>query len=141
MSDLFLDQLALDDFAAERKFLSPRLAAMVSPEDWQATRLAVIAVAGKTRRYAVHGTTFYQDATLLAAIDFSGPAERPDTLICGFLLWELTDGNQIGLLRLEQNAVQLDLFRHMPVETAAQTMADWRCPVDLIESSLGVRLQ
>jgi hypothetical protein len=137
-SEAFLDQIVIEDFAAERAFLSPGLAALVSPGAWQSMRAQTIQTAGKTQRYSVHAVTYYQDKTLLAAVDFSGPAGKPDTFICGFLLWELPDRASIGLMRLEQNVVAAETFRQLPVEVAAQNMADWRCPVPLIETTLGI---
>ena len=141
VSEAFLDQIVTEDFAAERKFLSARLSAMVSEEEWKSIRLQTIALAGKTQRYSAHGLTYYTDGSLLAAVDFSGPTEQPDTVICGFMLWELPDERTIGLLRLEQNVVPLNTFRSMPVAEAAQLMVSLRCPAKLIEQSLGVRLE
>lgn len=141
VSEAFLDQLVKEDFAAERAFFSDQLLDMVSLDDWQNTRKKGIEVAGKTQRYSIHEMTYYRDSVLLVAVDFSGPAEFPGTQICGFMLWELPKPGSIGLVRLEQNVVSVDAFRKLPVEEAAQTMANWRCPADMIENVLGISLQ
>ena len=138
VSEAFLDQLVKEDFATERAFLSERLANIASLPVWQSTRQQVIEVAGKTQRHTVHGLTYYQDEHLLAAVDFSGPGEVPDILICGFMLWELPEPNIIGLVRFEENIVPIDAFRRMPVQEAAQTMTNWRCPSQVIEDVLGI---
>lgn len=141
VSEAFLDQLVKEDFAADRAFFSDRLADMMSLDDWQNTRKEVIEVAGKTQRYSVHEITYYRDSDLLVAVDFSGPAEFSGTQICGFMLWELPETESIGLVRLEQNVVSVDAFRKLPVQEAAQTMTNWRCPAEMIESVLGITLQ
>ena len=141
VSEAFLDQIVKEEFADERAFMSDRFAELVTAQDWRNTRLQVIGVAGKTARYAVHGMTYYQEGTLLAAVDFSGPAEVPDTFVCGFMLWQLPRENAIGLTRFEQNVVQVDIFRSMLPQNAAQTMTNWRCPTNMIENVLGVSVQ
>jgi hypothetical protein len=140
-SDAFLDQIVAEDFAAEWAFLSPRLAASVSPDEWAEVREQTIRLVGKTPRYSVHGITYYQEAGLLAAVDFSGAAAVPDTLICGFMLWEVPETGSLGLLRFEQNIVTIAAFRQMPMQEAAQTMVNWHCPTALIESTLNVKLE
>ncbi|MFC6654912.1 hypothetical protein ACFQEX_04900 [Roseibium salinum] len=92
----------------------------------------------ETQRYSAHGLTYYQEEHLLAAVDFSGRAEVPDNLICGYMLWELPASNVAGLVRFEQNVVSVDTLRTMPVQKAAQTMVNWRCPTKMIEDVLGV---
>lgn len=141
VSEAFLDQIVKEDFAAERKFLSPRLAETVSGAEWRRFRLQTIERAGQTRRYTVHGVTYYDEGGLMAAVDFSGPTNRADIVICGFLLWDAGGPETTGLLRFEQNIVPLDVFRKMPVAEAAQMLVTWRCPAELIESSLGIRLR
>jgi hypothetical protein len=141
VTEAFFDQLVKEDFQAERNFLSPTLTDGVSAKDWETLRRQTIDLAGKTRRYSAHGMTYYQEKNLLAAVDFHAAAERPETWVCGFLLWELASETEIGLLRFEQNVVDLPVFRQMPVETAAQTMVNFRCPVDMIERELGVSLE
>lgn len=141
VSEAFLDQLVKEDFAAERAFFSDQLLDMVSLDDWQSTRKKGIEVAGKTQRYSIHEMTYYRDSVLLVAVDFSGPAEFFGTQICGFMLWELPKPGSIGLVRLEQNVVSVDAFRKLPVEEAAQTMTNWRCPAAMIENVLGISLE
>ncbi|MGB7269748.1 MAG: hypothetical protein WBC90_09530 [Albidovulum sp.] len=141
VSEAFLDQIVKEDFATERAFMSDRLAKTASVDDWRSTRRQAIDLAGKTQRYTVHGLTYYQEENLLAAVDFSGPAEVPDTMICGFMLWELPEKNVIGLVRFEQNIVTVDNFRKMPAQEAAQTMTNWRCPAEMIQSVLGISVQ
>lgn len=140
-SEAFLDQIVAEDFAAERVFLAPSLAASISPEQWAEVRQQTIGMIGKTPRYAVHGIAFYQEAELLAAVDFSGAAEVPETVVCGFLLWDVPKTGALGLLRFEQNVIPIAAFRQMPVEVAAQTMVNWRCPMALVESILNVKLE
>ncbi|AML53797.1 hypothetical protein [Falsihalocynthiibacter arcticus] len=141
VSETFLDQLVKEDFATERAFMTDQLAAHVSDDDWRSVRLQVIETAGRTQRYIVHGMMYYQEENLLAAVDFSGWAETSDTLVCGFMLWELPEENVIGLARFEQNVVSVDVFRRMPTQKAAKTMTNWRCPAKMIESLLGISVQ
>ena len=137
VSEAFFDQLVKEDFAAERAFMSDRMASTVSANAWRQSRQQVIEIAGKTQRYSAHGLTYYGGEQLLAAVDFSGQTEFPDSLICGYMLWELPASNVIGLARLEQNVVSVNAFRTMPVQEAAQTMVSWRCPAKMIEDVLG----
>lgn len=138
VSEAFFDQLVKEDFATERAFMSDRMANTASPDAWRSARLQVIEIAGQAQRYSAHGLTYYQDEHLLAAVDFSGRAEDQSNLICGFMLWELPTSNVIGLVRFEQNVVSVDAFRRMPVQEAAQTMVNWRCPAEMIEDVLGI---
>jgi hypothetical protein len=88
-----------------------------------------------------HALTFYPRSPLLAAVDFWGAGEKPDVYVCGFVLWEIPQATVIGFSRLEQNVVPVDMMRKMPVQQAAQLLTDWHCPVDLIASVLGVKVQ
>ena len=138
VSEAFFDQLVKEDFAAERAFMSEKMAGIVSPTAWRQNRRQVIEISGKTQRYSAHDLTYYRGEQLLAAVDFSGLTELPGSLICGFMLWELPASSVIGLVRFEQNVVSVDAFRTMPVQEAAQTMVNWRCPAKMIEDVLGV---
>lgn len=140
-SEAFLDQIVVEDFAAERAFLSPGLAASISAEQWAEVRRQTIRLVGKTPRYAVHGISYYQQGELLAAVDFSGTAEVPDTVVCGYLLWEVPETGAPGLVRFEQNLVPIATFRKLAPQEAAQMLVNWRCPTPLIESSLNVKLE
>jgi hypothetical protein len=140
-TEAFLDQIVAEDFAAERAFLSPKLASSISSEQWAEVRRQTTRMIGKTPRYAVHGISYYDQGGLLAAVDFSGTAEVPETLVCGFLLWEVPETGALGLLRFEQNVIPVAAFRQMPVQEAAQMMVNWRCPTALVESTLNVKLE
>ena len=135
------DLLPRADFAAEHALMSDELAAMASLSDWTDFRRALIAELGPTPRYAAHAVTYYQQARLLAAVDFWGKAARADTYVCGFVLWDILPAGDIRLGRIEQNIVPVTTMRQMAVQEAAQLMANWRCPKDLIGSVLGVTVQ
>ena len=138
VSETFFDQLVKEDFAAERAFMSEKMANIVSATAWRKNRQQIIEIAGKTQRYSAHGLTYYKGEQLLAAVDFSGRTELPGSLICGYMVWELPASSVIGLVRFEQNVVLVDAFRAMPVQEAAQTMVSWRCPTKMIEEVLGI---
>ena len=138
VSETFFDLLPQHDFATERAFMSDSFAQNMPLVSWQNGREQFVAIAGKTPRYIAHGLTYYQQDTLLAAVDFSGQATQPDMFICGYILWEISDANTIGFGRLEQNIVSVPVFQNMPVQQAAQLMSDWRCPVALVEMILQV---
>ena len=65
----------------------------------------VIKDTGSTPTYTPHRLTYYNQGTLLAAVDFSGMGSKPDTYVCGFILWEIPEPNKIGFSRIEQNIV------------------------------------
>jgi hypothetical protein len=140
-TEAFLDQIVAEDFAAERAFLSPKLTSSISSDEWAEVRRQTIGMVGKTPRYAVHGISYYDRGGLLAAVDFSGTAEVPETLVCGYLLWEVQETGALGLLRFEQNVIPVAAFRQMPVQEAAQMMVNWCCPLALVESTLNVKLE
>lgn len=133
--------LLKENFEAERALMTDQLATLVSLVEWSNYRSKVIGETGSTPKYNAHNLTYYNQGKLFAAVDFSGRTAKADTIICGFVLWEVSLGNEIGLARFEQNVVSAKLFRSMPVQTAAQTMASWRCPKSTIESMLGVSIQ
>lgn len=140
-SEAFLIQLVKEDFAAERAFMSDRLAKLAPPDTWREARKRVIEQTGKTQPRTIHGLTYYSEENLLAAVDFSGQGAFPGTFICGFMLWELPTPNAAKLVRFEQNVVPVATFRKLSVTQAAQTMTNWRCPDAMIESVLDVSLQ
>ena len=140
-SEALFDLLPKQDFAAERAFMTDELAAMANLTDWTRLRRQVIADAGSTPRYTAHAVTFYRRTPLLAAVDFWGKAAKADTFVCGFAIWEIPSPGVIGLGRIEQNVVPVAVMRKMDLQQAAQVLADWRCPKDLIGSVLGVKVQ
>lgn len=140
-TEAFFDLIPKNDFQAERAFMTDELASMTSLRDWTNLRSQVIETAGSTSHYQSHALTYYQRGALLAAVDFWGRGAKPDTFVCGFILWEIPKPDVIGFSRFEQNVVPAKVFKAMPVQQAAQLMADWHCPATLIEAVLGVSVQ
>jgi hypothetical protein len=136
VTEAFFDLPPQDSFDIERAFMSDSFASAMTQKSWQNVREKLIEAAGKTTRYVAHNLTYYQRDFLIAAVDFSGQATKPDMFICGYILWEISDPNTIGFVRLEQNVVPVSVFQSMPIQEAAQLMGDWRCPVSLIETVL-----
>ena len=137
----FFELLPKNDFQSERAFMTDEFFRATSLKNWTTIRKQVIATAGSTPRYASHALTYYKRGTLLAAVDFWGRGSKPNTFVCGFILWEIPTPNLIGFSRVEQNIVPADVVKKMPVQQAAQLMADWHCPTALIETILGVSVQ
>lgn len=137
----FFAQLLKSDFDGDRAFMSEQLANITSPAAWRKVRSQQISQTGGPLQYQGHRLTYYQKEKVLAAVDFYGQADDPNIIVCGFLLWEVTGADQIGLVRFELNVVQVDLIRRMPQQEAAQTMVNWRCPTKMVEAILGVSIQ
>lgn len=140
VTSALFEQLPKNDFAAERAFMAPELAAMVSEEDWASVRGQIVQDAGSTPAYIAYQTTYYNQGGLIAAVDFYGQAARPGTFVCGFVLWKVYETGDAKLVRLEQNVVPQATFLSMPPQQVAQLQADWRCPVPIIEMVLGVKV-
>jgi hypothetical protein len=137
VTEAFFDQLPKADFDVERAFMTDGFADQTPLSAWKAVRDQFVRSVGGTPRYNAHQLTYYTRETLLAAVDFSGQPAKPDTFICGFVLWEIPEQNKIGFIRLEQNVVEVPIFKSMPRQQAAQLMTDWYCPASLIETVLG----
>ena len=137
----FFEQLPQENFEAERAFMSDEFAAATPLIYWKSIREQFVKDVGQTPQYVPHKVTYYEKDSLLAAVDFSGQATKPDTFVCGFVLWEITKKNMIGFIRIEQNIVPVAVFKSMPIQQAAQLMTDWRCPVSLIEKVLEISVQ
>jgi hypothetical protein len=137
----FFNLLPSDNFEAERAFMTDDFASKTPLDAWTSAREQFMALAGSTPRYAPHQLTYYQKSALLAAVDFSGKGSKPETFVCGFILWEIPEPNKIGFFRLEQNVVSVPLFNKMPKQQAAQLMADWHCPAPLIETTLNIKVE
>lgn len=136
----FFAQLPKDSFEAERAYMAKGLLETVNAREWAASRKYLRDQLGTMVSYTPYNLTYYSRESLLAAVDFSGKGNKADTYVCGFVLWEIPEPNEIGLLRIEENVVSQKLFRKMPLQQAAQLMSDWRCPAQLIESVLGVSI-
>lgn len=141
VTEAFFALLPKNDFPSERAFMTDEFAAMTSLKDWTRIRAQLIEAAGSTPRYSAHDLTYYQRGTLFAAVDFSGRTTTANTIVCGFVLWEIASPAVIGFSRLEQNVVPAEVFKAMPVQQAAQLMTDWHCPTTLIEAILGVSVR
>ena len=141
VTDAFFTQLVAEDFATERGFLADSFAANLSAEDWQDMRERVIARTGATPLCRPHKLTFYQQQTLLAAVDYAGQAEQDGTFICGYVLWSFSSENSLGLTRFEQNIVEAEVLKEMELPAAVELMTGWQCPPPLIEALLNVTLQ
>ena len=141
VTEAFFDQITAEDFATEGGFLSDSLATMMPADEWAERRRFVIARSGPTPRLVAHRLTYYQDDTLSAVVDFSAPATKTDTFICGYLVWSLPAPNRAGLTRFEQNIIDAEIFRAMPTQAAVETMTTWQCPPDLIATVLGLSVQ
>lgn len=138
VTEAFFDQLVKDDFAIERAFMTDQFANSMSVSRWSHLRAQVTEITGATPRYVAHGLRYFQNKKLFADVDFSGQTSDPNTLICGYVLWEIPTANTIGLTRFEQNIVSVEEFRNMPQQEAAQLMTNWRCPAGMIETTLGI---
>ena len=134
----FFDLLPEHKFEAERAFMTDDFAEATPLSAWKKVREQFIELVGSTPQYTEHQLTYYVQDGLLAAVDFSGQAAKPDTYVCGFVLWEFLEPNKIRFVRFEQNIVSGSVFKSMPVQEAAQLMADWHCPTSLIETVLEV---
>lgn len=141
VTEAFFAQLQKDDFPAERAFLSEAFAAMLSAEAWAELRRQTTALAGPTPLFRPHRLTYYQQDTLLAAVDFWAPANREGTYICGYAIWSLPTADTIGLSRFEQNIVEATVFRAMDTQEALQVLTDWQCPPDVITAVLDLAIQ
>ena len=138
VSEALFDLLPTEDHTSARAFFAPGLAEIMTAGEWIALRERISEEAGETPRYLPHGLTFYPQAeALMAAVDFWGETAE-GKLICGYLIWAMPEANTIGLERIEEAIVDPELFRAMPVEEAAGTLASWRCPPTLIQSVLGL---
>ncbi|MEL6643833.1 MAG: hypothetical protein AAFQ79_07860 [Pseudomonadota bacterium] len=138
-SEAWFDLLPSADFEAERGYFTPSLANTMPPARWAEFRRATIARSGgATPRYRGHGLTFYPGDTLRAAVDFWGEAVPGDIYICGYVVWAVPDASQIGLTRMEENIVEVTLFRAMDQDDALQTLTNWRCPDGLVRAILGL---
>ncbi len=120
--------------------MAGELASVYSLESWKKVHMQFVSSAGLKSKYTAYRTTFYED-TFFAAVDFYGQAAKPNTFICGFVVWKVEGNNKIGFIRLEQNVVSVTTFKSMPQQQAAQLMVDWRCPISLIEDVLDVHIQ
>lgn len=141
VTEAFFDLLPQDSFATERAFMTDDFATQTPLNEWKTIREKLIVELGATPRLSAHRLTFYEQDQLLAAVDFSGRGIKPDTHVCGFILWEIPEPNKIGFLRIELNTVPVDVFKSLPLQQAAQLMADWHCPMALIEDGLGIAVQ
>lgn len=137
VNEAFFDQITQEDFATEYGFLSQGFAGSITSDDWQAQRQAVIDFAGPTPRFRAHRLTYYQPDRLLAAVDYAAQVNGTNIYICGFVLWEIPAADRIGITRFEQNIVDRDVFRKMDANQAAELMAQWRCPPQIIAEVLG----
>jgi hypothetical protein len=140
-TEAFSSHLQADNFDAEYAMLTQSLKQQVSLDQWRNQRTSVVGIAGPTVQFTPHQLTYYNQGALIAAVDYAIQAGNPDVYICGYLLWQITDEDTIGLSRFEQNIVEAPLMRSMDVGQAAQLMTQWRCPASLIEGMLEIRLQ
>ena len=141
VTDAFFSQLVQEDFDSELGFLSTELALSLDEDGWRTQRQMVIARSGPTPTFIPHRLTYYQQDTLLAAVDYSGQIGTSDTYICGYVLWTLPTPNTIGVTRFEQNIVDKAVFLQMGSQEAADLMVQWQCPPNLIATVLGLSLQ
>lgn len=89
----------------------------------------------------VHDISWYERDTLVAAVDFSQPLANGRGAVCGTVVWTVPTLEQIEVSRVVQNIVDPTSLRAMPVEEAARTMMDWRCPIPMVEDLLGVSIK
>ena len=88
--------------------------------------------------YQPHSLTYYQQGNLLAAVDIMADVS-PEFYVCGYLLWEIKESGT-ELLRVEQNVVNKAAMLQIDVGTAAQLMTNMRCPTQVIETMLNIRI-
>ena len=84
VTDAFFSQLVQEDIDSELAFLSTELALSLDEDGWRTQRQMVIARSGPTPTFIPHRLTYYQQDTLLAAVDYSGQIGTSDTYICGY---------------------------------------------------------
>ena len=136
----FFHHLQKNNYAATREYFSEELRAMIPAAKWRSFREATFAQHGAVTSYHAHMLTYYPGDLTRAAVDFVGNTTEREGHVCGYLLWNVLSPNEVSLSRIEQNFVDPQLFRKMPVQQAAQTLVNWRCPKALIETMLGVTL-
>lgn len=137
----FFELMPKANFKAERTFMTNDLANMMPLKKWRSTREAFGDMVGLQTKYRPYRLTYYQQKHLLAAVDFSGKAQKPGMYVCGYVLWEISNEDRIGLSRLEQNVVQANLIQQMDMSEAVQLLTNWRCHNAVIEAVLGVKVQ
>lgn len=140
-ADEFLTQITKKDFASERQYFSEKLSNIVSPADWRKWRENAIRGTGGIGKYVPHSFIYYKGENLMAAVDFAGRAANRGQYVCGFMLWDIPALDAVGLVRFEENIVPVDALRKMPLQTAAQLMVGWRCPLTMIKEVLGVEVK
>lgn len=140
-TETLFDLLPKNNLDAVRVLMADDLAAITSAKDWEKTRNQIVSTAGSLPRYVAYQTTYYEQNPRVAAVDFFGRAAKQDTFVCGFVAWTILDTNVVRFIRLEENVVSVPVFSSMPQQKAAQLMANFRCPVRLIEEVLGVSVQ
>lgn len=140
-TDRFIVHLQAEDFSAEHDMLTTSMQQQVPLDQWRTQRERVSALAGEMVQVTPHQLTYYSQDALLAAVDYAARGSEPDVYVCGYMLWQITDAETIGLSRFEQNVVEAPLMRQMDVAQAAQLMTNWHCPASLIEGMLQIKLQ
>lgn len=141
ISKAFFTQLIKEDFEIEHTYMSDQLKNLMPNSEWQIYREKTIELTGATPQFLAHGLRYYQQKKMLAAVDFSGKAVKPNIYVCGFLLWEISEPNKIELIRFEVNTIFLEVVNAMRKQKAAQLMTNFRCPPAMIETILGISLQ
>lgn len=103
---------------------SEQLKGMVTSDEWISWRKRAPGKSETIIAYKAHRLTYYERDHLQAAVDFVAKSASPETFICGYLLWDISAPSEIALSRVEQNVVKVSLFRGMPVQKAAQLLAN-----------------
>lgn len=137
-TEAFLQAIAERDEARQRAFFAPGLAQMATPERWAEQRTMIEGRVGPLPAYIPHKVTWYPQETLFVAVDFSTVLKEAESYICGTLIWELPASDVIGLVRLEENIVEREVFSRMAPDSRQKTLSDWFCPPDLIEVFLAL---
>lgn len=135
------DLLPKNNFEAERALMADDLASISTLGKWKIVRKQVTKETGPIPKYIAYQTTYYEEEALLVAVDFYGRAAKPNVYVCGFVLWKVEENSKIGFTRLEENVINMSAVKSLTKQQVAQQMADWRCPIFLIEEALGIRLQ
>ncbi len=144
---LFLEHKALSeamkasDPDGVRAFFTDGLKARTSTTEWAEFVRSQDERFGARGDHFVHGLTWYDRETLVAAIDFSQPLDNGRGAICGYVVWEIRAMDDMAVARIEQNLVTPALRGRGTTEEVAQLMTDWRCPPPMIEAFLGISKQ
>ena len=131
---------AVEDPSANsgHEFFSDAFAAAVPLEEWRSLRVAQLTDHGVISGLTAYRITWYPVDTLLGAVDFVGRNEDGANLVCGYVLWEFSEGASPQLRWYEATHVDIRELATLSPEEQGKRLLEANCAYTEVEANFAL---